>query len=75
MRPSPSLLRKLADAWSATPALTFGQLVESVENVTWDMVPERYSSARLAALPDHVFETALDQWIGMPAVRKVVGHA
>lgn len=67
-----TLLGRLAQAWSATPNLTFGQLVESVENVAWDMVAVRHTSARLAALPDHVFEAALDKWIDLPVVRKPV---
>ena len=69
---NPTLLARLSTAWAVTPNLTFGQLVESVENVAWDLVPQRYCSTRLANLPDHLFEAALNQWINLPVVRKAV---
>lgn len=71
---SPTLLSKLAAAAAATPNLSFGRLIESVENVVWDMIPQRSVSERLMHIPDEVFEHALDLWARIPAARKVVGE-
>ncbi len=73
---SPQLLFKLNNAWAATPQCRFGQLIESVENIAWEMLErdqQRNFSTRLLYLPDHYFEAALDQWISIPFQRKVVG--
>lgn len=67
---SPTLLTRLAAASAATPSLTFGQLIESVENLAWDMVAQRHVSMCLMHLSDHLFEAALDQWTHIPAARK-----
>ncbi len=64
------LLAKLAAAWTASPILTLGQLIESVENNAWDMIPQRHFSMRLMHLPDHVLAVALDQWVNVPPARK-----
>lgn len=64
------LLQKLAAAWEATPHLSFGQLIESVDNVVWDAVPQRHVSARLMHIADPLFEAALEQWTNQPASRK-----
>ncbi len=73
---SHSLLTKLTSAWSLTPALHFGQLVESVENVGWDLLEraqqQRAYAPRLAQMGDTIFEAALDAWIAMPEMRKAV---
>ncbi len=63
-------LAKLAAAWAVSPTLTLGQLIESVENVAWDLVGNRHVSMRLMHLPDHVLGAALDQWTNAPAARK-----
>lgn len=71
---SASILAKLNQAWTLTPQLRFGQLIESVENIAWDLlhqIEQRDYSARLMYLPDHYFEAALDQWISIPFQRKV----
>lgn len=71
---STQILIKLKQAWTLTPELTFGQLVESVENIAWDMfqkISQREFSMRLLHLPDNFFEAALDQWINDPLKRKI----
>jgi len=55
------ILSKFERAWDAQPDLSFGQLVENVENTAWDLVAQRHCSARLANLPDQVLEMALDK--------------
>ncbi len=67
---NPSItLSRLTTAWSLTPHLTFGQFLESVENLSWDLSGIRDYSARLTNLPDALLVTALDQWIASAAVR------
>lgn len=67
------LITKLQQAWTATPHLRFGQLIESVENIAWaELQQQRDFSARLMYLPDHLFEAALDQWIALPFRRQAV---
>lgn len=66
------ILAKLALAWDNAPNARLGQLLESVENVGWDMVPQRVAAPRLLWMGNDVFEAALDAWNADPAVRKVV---
>ena len=52
----------LQSLWSAHPHLTFGQLVEKVEDVAWaqlEAATMRSYSARLMNLPDVFLESAL----------------
>ncbi len=63
------LLVKIRAAWTVSPGLSFGYFLESVENLAWDMVNERFYSTRLMNLPDNILEAALDQWVSSPAVR------
>lgn len=68
-----NLVNRLTAAWDASPDLRFGQLVESVENVGWDLVTERVCSPRLAWMGDDLFTAACNAWLGVPAGdRKVV---
>lgn len=67
---SASLLAKLHAASSATPNLSFGQLVEAVEDIAWDLCPQRAHSPRMMHMPDHLFEAALMQWVNVPLLRK-----
>lgn len=67
-----SLLNRLAAAWTLTPTMRFGQLVESVENLGWDLLPQRVSSPRMCWMSDDLFEAALNRWISEPESRKVV---
>lgn len=67
-----TLLSKLAAAWDNVPTARLGQLLESVENVAWDICPQRVCAPRLLWLGDDLFETALDRWNAVPMVRKVV---
>lgn len=72
---STSLLNKLQQAWTITPHLRFGQLIESVENIAWadfERDQQRECSARLLYLPDRYFEGGLDQWIALPFRRQAV---
>lgn len=66
------LLSRLERAWAVTPTLTFGQLIESVENGAWDMVDRRWTSARMLHMPDDLFSAALDRWVNVPVLRKAV---
>lgn len=66
---SQSILAKLAAGWAKSPNLRFGQFLESVENLAWDLGGQRDYSTRLMNLPDALLETALDQWITSPAAR------
>lgn len=67
------ILDKLAKAWENAPTARLGQLLESVENIGWDMVNPRVHSPRLLWMGDDIMEAALDQWNGVPLLRKVVG--
>lgn len=51
---------KLTTLWSRQPELRLGQLLEQVENTAWDLIPQRFTSARLGELPDETLEAALD---------------
>lgn len=64
------ILQKLKTAWEVSPHLSFGQLAESIDNTVWELVPNRHCSARMMNIPDELFESTLDLWIRMPAVRK-----
>ena len=70
------ILAKLAAAWELAPAARLGQLIESVENGGWDIIEQqqrqRVHSPRLLWMDDSLFEAALDRWIGVPVLRKVV---
>ncbi len=66
------LLSKLAVAWEHIPNARLGQLIESVEEVGWDILPQRHCSMRLCNMSDQLFEQAMDRWNGMGEVRKVV---
>ena len=69
-------LTKLETAWTTSPTLRFGQLVESVENVGWDLfergTQQRAYAPRLSQMGDDLFEAAMDCWNASPAARKVV---
>lgn len=70
---SHELIVKLEKAWALAPALRFGQLIESIENIAWPLYEQdqgRTCSARLMNLPDVYFEAALNQWIAIPFLRK-----
>lgn len=60
---SPRLLTKLAQAWEAAPSTPFGALLEGVEEVAWDLLPQRSCSMRLCNMSDQLFEQGLDAWI------------
>ncbi len=60
---TPSILTKLATAWAATPDTPFGSLLEGVEEVAWNLLPQRHCSMRLANMSDELFEQGLDAWI------------
>jgi hypothetical protein len=66
------ILTKLAAAWDHAPNARLGQLLESVENVGWDISPQRVAAPRLLWMGNDLFEAALDQW-NADAGRKVVG--
>lgn len=57
---------KLETLWLANPTLRFGQLVESVEDTAWDLIPQRVCSPRLMWLGDDAFEAALDRRLPKP---------
>lgn len=67
-----SVLTKLTRAWEHCPEARFGQLLESIENVAWDIAPQRAYAPRLLWLTDALFEAALDEWNRNPARRVVV---
>ncbi len=58
-----TLLTKLQLAWETSPDLTFGALLEGIEEVAWDLLPQRHCSMRLANMSDELFEQGLDAWI------------
>lgn len=66
------LLTKLGEAWKVSQHLSLGQLIESIDNLVWEMVPTRHTSARMMHVSNELFEQALDQWIHMPAVRQQI---
>ncbi len=68
-----NLLSKLAAAWDNAPGARLGQLLESVENVGWELCQQRVCAPRLLWMGDDLFEAALDKWNGTPECREVVG--
>lgn len=68
-----SLLSKLAAAWDNAPSARLGQLLESIENVGWDMCTQRVCAPRLLWMSDELFSAALDKWNADPVSRTVVG--
>ncbi len=60
---TPSILTKLATAWATTPTTPLGSLLEGIEEVAWDLLPQRHCSMRLANMSDDLFEQGLDAWI------------
>ncbi len=57
------ILTKLQTAWASTPDTPFGSLLEGIEEVAWDLLPQRHCSMRLANMSDELFEQGLDAWI------------
>ncbi len=66
-----SILEKLAAAWGNAPEARFGQLIEAVEDVGWDMCSQRQCAPRLLWMPDALFEGALDKWNRISECRKL----
>ncbi len=72
------ILGKLAVAWDYAPTARLGQLLESIENVGWELsdqrsFPNRTYAPRLLWMPDQLIEAALDRWNEDENARKVVG--
>lgn len=67
-----TLLSKLATAWDLAPGARLGQLLESVENVGWDLCIQRAYAPRLASMGDDLLGAALDEWCANPVRRVVV---
>ncbi len=59
----PRIVSKIQSIWMARPNANLGSVLETIENQAWDMVPQRYTSARLMHLPDWALESALDLYI------------
>jgi hypothetical protein len=59
------VLAEIAKIWRRNPQLSFGQLVEQIEDVAWDLyeveMRKRYFSRRLMNLPDFFLLKALAQ--------------
>jgi hypothetical protein len=63
------LLNKLQSAWESTPDTSFGALLEQIEEVAWNLLPQRHCSMRLMNMSDELFEQGLDRWMVERGVR------